>query len=379
MIFAFWLAFLLVAYTYIGYPSVIVLLSRLRNRSVPVALSEWPAVSIIVPFCNESHRVLPKLATLKALDYAGEIQIIFVSDGEEGKTAEVVRGCASEGVEPVVLPVRRGKPVALNAAMSVAKHELILFTDARQMIDAQALASLVTAMLGAAEKDKQKIGAVSGELVFLDENEDAASIGLYWRYEKTIRQAESRYASVPGVTGAMYLIKKMHVRPLAEDALLDDFEMPLTVLRAGERVILDSDAHVFDRAAKDVEKEKARKIRTLTGNFQAFSRNAWLFLPWVNPIWWQFISHKVLRLVVPYCLVILFIAPMFGFSGIYAAFWLGQGAFYLLALGNLRGWKGCNKGIASVARLFVELNLAAVLGAYRFLFGAVDARWERTA
>lgn len=379
MIVIFWLAFFLVTYTYIGYPSVIVLLSRLRNRSVPAALIEWPAVSIIVPFCNESHRVLPKLTTLKSLNYAGEIQIIFVSDGEEDETAEVIRGCASEGVEPVVLSARRGKPVALNAAMTVAQHDLVLFTDARQMIDQEALASLVASMLGSAKRHGQKVGAVSGELVFLDKNEDAANVGLYWRYEKIIRQAESRYASVPGVTGAMYLIKKRHIRPLSEDALLDDFEMPLAVLRAGERVILDSDAHVFDHVAEDIEKEKARKIRTLTGNFQAFSRNAWLFLPWINPIWWQFISHKVLRLVVPYCLVILFVTPLFSFSEIYAVFWLGQGVFYLLAVGNLCGWKGCKKGVAAVARLFVELNLAAVIGAYRFFFGVVDARWERTA
>lgn len=379
MIVLFWLAFLLVTYTYIGYPSAILLLSRGRADIKPAARRDWPAVSIVVPFCNESHRVLPKLATLEALNYAGTIQIIFVSDGEEDETAEVMRGCASAGVEVVVLPVRRGKPVALNAAMALVQHDLVLFTDARQMIDREALSSLVTSMLGLEKDDNQKVGAVSGELVFLDKNEDTANVGLYWRYEKIIRQAESRYASVPGVTGAMYLIKKRHVRPLAEDTLLDDFEMPLAALRAGERVILDCEAHVFDHPAEDVEKEKARKIRTLAGNFQAFSRNAWLFVPWINPIWWQFISHKVLRLVVPYCLVILLIAPLFSFSGFYAAFWLGQGVFYFLAFGNVRGWKGCNKGVAAVARLFVELNIAAVIGAYRFFSSTVDTRWERTA
>tara|TARA_R110002073_G_scaffold293075_1_gene458533 strand:+ start:90405 stop:91544 length:1140 start_codon:yes stop_codon:yes gene_type:complete len=375
----FWLALLLVIYTYIGYPLVIVLLSRTRSLVDPVEPRDWPAVTIVVPFCNERHRVQPKLATLQALDYAGELQIIFVSDGKEDDTAEAVRRCASDGVEVVVLPARSGKPVALNAAIAVARHDLVLFTDARQMIDQGALRSLVTSMHGPEEGGRQEVGAVSGELVFVDKNKDEANVGLYWRYEKIIRQAESRYASVPGVTGAMYLIKTKYVRPLAEDALLDDFEMPLSVLRSGERVILDNSARVFDSPSEDVQKEKARKIRTLAGNFQAFSRNGWLFWPSSNPIWWQFISHKVLRLIVPYCLIALLIAPLFNFHGLYVAFWMAQAAFYLLAVGNLRGWVGCGKGLAAVARLFVELNLAAVIGAYRFLFGNVDARWERTA
>lgn len=379
MIVIFWISIFLVVYTYIGYPSAIVLLSRTRDIFMPSERNEWPAVTIIVPFCNESHRVHPKLATLNALNYAGRTQIIFVSDGEEDDTAEVIRRCEADGVEAVVLPTRSGKPAALNAAMAVARHELILFTDARQMVDQDALRSLVTSMLSPEENGAQKIGAVSGELVFVDNDKDAVNVGLYWRYEKMIRQAESRYASVPGVTGAMYLIKKQHVRPLAEDALLDDFEMPLSVLRAGERIILDGGARVFDHPAEDIQKEKARKIRTLAGNYQAFSRNAWLFVPSINPIWWQFISHKVLRLIVPYCLVALLISPLFNFHGVYLWFWVVQMAFYVLALGNLRGWVGCKRGLAAVARLFVELNLAAVIGAYNFYFGAVDARWERTA
>lgn len=379
MIVIFWAAFFLVVYTYIGYPLAILFLSKMRELSTQVELRDWPAVTIIVPFYNESGRVHPKLATLKALNYAGDVQIVFVSDGEEDDTAEVIRRCAASGVDVVILPARSGKPAALNAAMVVARHELVLFTDARQMVDQDALRSLVTSMLSYGEGCSQKVGAVSGELVFLDENKDEANIGLYWRYEKIIRQAESRYGSVPGVTGALYLIKKEYVRPLAADSLLDDFEMPLSALRAGERIIFDGGARVFDYPSENIEKEKARKIRTLAGNYQAFSRNAWLFVPLINPIWWQFISHKVLRLIVPYCLVALLVAPLFNFYGLYMWLWFAQVAFYFLAVGNVRGWVGCKRGLAAIARLFVELNVAVVMGAYKFYFGVVDARWERTA
>lgn len=368
----FWLAFFVVIYTYIGYPLLIAMVAGLRSPTIGHEPDEWPGVSIVVPFCNESARVEGKFQTIKALDYLGPVQVIFVSDGTEDDTAQAVLDARYHGVDSIVLETRQGKPAALNAALPEIKHELVLYTDARQKLGPECLKKLVTAM------QQEGVGAVSGELVLLDDK-DQANIGLYWRYEKFIRKAESRFSSVPGVTGALYLIKREHVRPLPNDALLDDFEMPLTVLRAGERVVLESGALVFDYPASDVAKEKSRKVRTLAGNFQAFFRHPWLFIPGRNPIFWQFISHKIARLLVPYALIILFIVPLTDFHGTVVLFWLLQLGFYFLVLGNKKGWPLCAGTLGSVARLFFELNMAALQGAYQYFSGQIDARWERTA
>lgn len=368
----FWLALALVIYTYAGYPLLVILLSRLKREAVLPELDTWPPISIIVPFCNEANRVAEKLATLKALDYRGDIQIIFVSDGEEDDTANRVRDCAVAGVDTIILPERSGKPTALNVAVAVARHEFVLFTDARQSLGSEAVTRLVMRM------QEPNVAAVSGELVFLDKD-DNARIGLYWRYEKLIRQAESRVLSVPGVTGALYIIRKQFIRPLQADALLDDFEMPLAALRAKQRVVFESGALVFDQVSEDIEKEKARKVRTLTGNFQAFFRHGWLFLPWENPIWWQFISHKVCRLCVPYWLLLLLALPLFLDGFFYPLFFIAELGFYFLAVGNARGWPLCKGGLGAIALLFCELNLAAVQAAWRYISQPVDSRWERTA
>lgn len=372
MIALFWLAFVLVVYTYIGYPMLVVLMARLKPESSPPIIECWPAVSVVVPFCNEAHRVGSKLATLRALDYQGQLQIIFVSDGEEDGTADAVRSCMDDGVDAIVLPQRSGKPTALNAAIEVAQHDLVLFTDARQKLDLQALTRLVLRI------QEPNVAAVSGELVLVDKD-DKARIGLYWRYEKLIRQAESRLLSVPGVTGALYLMRKQYIRPLSADTLLDDFEMPLPALKESQRILFESGALIFDQVSEDLEKEKARKVRTLTGNFQSFVKHRWLFFPWKNPIWWQFISHKVFRLCVPYWLLILLVLPLFLDGYFYTVFFMAQLGFYVLAIGNARGWPLCKGAVGSVALLFSELNLAAVQAAWCYFFQTVDARWERTA
>ncbi len=373
MILMFWLAALFVGYTYVGYPLLVWLLSRVRPAAqVSPAPAVWPPVSVIVPFCRERQRVLPKLETLRAQDYAGEMQIIFVSDGEEDDTANAIRALQSQDVTAVVLPQRSGKPTALNAGMQVARHDLILFTDARQMLDTHAVTALVQRL------QDPDIAAVSGELMLRDE-QDQERIGLYWRYEKFIRKAESRLSSVPGVTGAIYMMRREWLLPLPEDTLLDDFDMPLHALRHGKRVVFESAALAFDQAAEDVAREKIRKVRTLTGNFQSFFRHRWLFSPRANPIWWQFMSHKVARLMVPYALLVLLLAPLFAGSALLLALFSLQVGFYLLAAGKRQGWPACDGAHGAFALLFVELNLAAVQAAWAFLSQPADARWERTA
>lgn len=372
MIVLFWLALLFVAYTYVGYPLLVWCLSRLRETLPARSPQAWPGVSVVVPFCNEPARVTEKLATLRAQDYPGVMQIIFVSDGEEDGTAEAVRACAARDVTSLVLPRRAGKPSALNAALPLIRHDLVLFSDARQQLATDALRLLVTRI------QHPDVAAVSGELVLLDD-QDRARIGLYWRYEKWIRQSESRLASVPGVTGALYLIHRRYIRPLPADTLLDDFDMPLPALREGKRVLFEAGAQVIDRVAEDMAREKTRKVRTLTGNFQSFRRHPWLFSPRANPIWWQFMSHKVARLLVPYALLLLLVLPLLVATPFYLAVFAAEVAFYSLAFGNAHHWPLCGNPLAALARLFTELNLAALQAAWQYWRGSVDARWERTA
>jgi len=115
----------------------------------------------------------------------------------------------------------------------------------------------------------------------------------------------------------------------------------------------------------------------LTGNFQAFTRNLWLFSPRENPIFLQFISHKVFRLLVPYAMLILLIASLF-VSGIFYKIALAiQLLFYLLSFIGFLSPHLKKYRFISFATVFVELNGAAVLALLKFLTGQIDPRWEK--
>jgi hypothetical protein len=72
-------------------------------------------------------------------------------------------------------------------------------------------------------------------------------------------------------------------------------------------------------------------VRTLTGNYQILARMPELLSPLHNPVWLQFMSHKVGRLLVPYFLLLLFVANLFALHGFYLWLFVLQGAWYVMA------------------------------------------------
>lgn len=369
----FWSSLFFVVYTYLLYPLLIAALAKTKAVENSPLIQEWPTVGLIIPVHNEAHNLNKKLQNLSEIDYPREkLSITFVSDGSEDDTNTILKN--TECVDLVEYFPRQGKPTAINRAMESQTAEIIVFTDARQTLDPGAVKKLV------ARLSLPNVGAVSGELIHFDsESNTAKDVGLYWRYEKWIRASESQFLSVPGVTGALYAIHRDDFRPIPEDTLLDDFEVPINILKQGRRILFEEGAHIIDSLQEDTEKEKVRKIRTLTGNFQSFSRNRWLFSPSKNPIWMQFLSHKVFRLIVPYSLISIFVSSMLLDHWFYLLAFTSQVVFYGLALLGRFSDKARKNRVISFINVFVELNLAATIALRNHFKNSVDVKWEKTS
>ncbi|MCA3178840.1 MAG: glycosyltransferase family 2 protein [Burkholderiaceae bacterium] len=368
---AFWLAVAFVAYTYVGYPLIVRLLAGRGDEPAPPQPASWPSVTVVVAVHDEASRIPRKLESLRAQDYPGLVTLLFVSDGSTDGTEALLR--TQPDVRTFAYAPRRGKPAALNAAMAEVDTELVVFTDVRQPLEASAIRRLVARLL------QPGVGAVSGELIHVEPgNRVAASVGLYWRYEKAIRKAESRIASTVGVTGALYCIRSADFEPLAPDTLLDDLIVPMRIARRGKRVLLEPGAILYDELQTETAGERKRKVRTLTGNFQAIASEPWLLSPTANPLFVQFVSHKLFRLFVPYAIVVAFVAALAADGAFYHAMAAIQAALLLGALGGLASARLRAQRLFGFLAVFAELNFAAVLALREFVAGRMDARWEKT-
>ena len=370
----FWGAALFILYTYVGYPVLISLLARRRPLvSCPLLIDdELPRVTVVMAGYNEAARLPGKIANLRALDYPqNKVDVLVVSDGSTDATTEVLDNLA--GVRVLAYPQRQGKAHALNLALAQVQTEFVVFCDVRQDLEAGSVRRLISDFCDPA------VGAVSGELVHRPSStQTGQNIGLYWRYEKAIRKAESRFHSTVGATGALYAIRTRDFAPIAPDTILDDFEIPMRITRMGKRTLMEAQAHVYDVLQAESSAEQKRKIRTLTGNFQTFSRHFWLFSPAQNPVWFQFLSHKVFRLIVPYALIITLLTSALLPGAFYRLAFLLQAAFYALAAAGQWIPATRRNKFVSFAHVFFDMNAAAILALLKFLSGRADAKWEKT-
>jgi hypothetical protein len=143
--------------------------------------------------------------------------------------------------------------------------------------------------------------------------------------------------------------------------------------------VFESEALVYDEPSENAEQESRRKRRTIAGNAQLVRMMPWLVLPWKNPIWFQFVSHKLLRLVSPLLLVTAFAANalLLG-QRCFAAPFLLQCLFYVLAwCGSLAQASGVRFRLGGAAMMFVALNVTTLLALGDAARGKYHVRWER--
>ena len=371
MRYVFWFSLVLIVYAYVGYPLLLLAVARVAGQSVRRE-ETFPSVSIVIAARNEAARLLQKLENLRDLDYPRElVQIVVASDGSRDGTEAILRA-QGDAVTAVLLKESVGKSLALNAAVMKATGEILLFLDVRQAVDRSALRELT------ANFADRHVGAVSGELLLQDATGAPAAdaLGLYWKIEKMVRRLESVSGSVVGVTGAIYAMRRELFTDLPAGLILDDVLVPMRVAKTGYRVIFEPNAIARDTIFLEKGKEFARKVRTLTGNYQLLKLAPWI-LSWRDPLLLRFVSHKLMRLLVPVLLVLCFVSCLLAQGVFYKSLFFAQVVLYLLAITGSILPPSKRFKLVAVATTFVMLNAAAAVALYNFIAGK-DEVWVRS-
>ena len=387
----FWIFVFLIFYTYLGYPFLTWLISRMASRPINNT-NIFPTITLLIAAFNEEKVIAEKIENSLELDYPREkLQVLVMDDGSEDHTQEIIKSYAARGVELAYNPPRRGKMAAINRAITQARGDIVLFSDASNMYAPNVLREIIIPFADS------RVGAVVGaRTIDAGDGGLGASEGLYWKYESFIQKNESLLGCCTGIIGEILALRRNLFVPPPDGIINDDFFMAMQVAKKGYRVAYAPKARSFERISTRVQDGIERRSRIIAGRYQAIAHASYL-LPWNRPlIVWQIISHKFMRPLVPLFMIILlfinvlvlmfppkaasldFIFLAQPYNWIMFAF---QVIFYSIAIGGNRLEK--NKArwlrILYVPTFLFNSNWAALRGLYRFLSGKQTTHWTKTS
>ncbi|MBI3793083.1 MAG: glycosyltransferase [Gemmatimonadetes bacterium] len=277
------------------YPLVIALLARVApaRRAAPPAA--WPSVTALLAARESPAVIEARVRNWFASDYAGPLDVVVALDPSVTEPWVPPADLAPR-VRVVVGDAPGGKCANLNAAARVATGDVLVMGDAHQLFAPDAIRLLVAGL------GDPKVGAVAGQLDIPPGRIGLVS-RLYWNYERTLRANEARLHSTVGVSGSIYAMRRALWQPLRAGLILDDVFVPMRLVTEGWRIAFEARAIATESRQVEAAQEFRRKVRTLTGNYQLCAWLPAVVVPWRNPIWLQFVLHKLARLATPFALV----------------------------------------------------------------------------
>lgn len=370
----FFFCLALIAYGYVGYPLVLVLLDRALGQPVQKA-DITPAVSLVIAAYNEERDIDRKLENALALDYPkNKLEIMVVSDCSTDRTDEIVQRFYPR-VKLCRLPHRLGKTIAQNRAVAAATGEILVFSDATTIYHPQALRKLLR---GFADPI---VGCVAGQLVYQNQADSAVGSGCasYWSYEKVLRTLESRVSSLIGVSGCIYAVRRSCYTELARE-MSSDFVISAEIRLQSLRTAYEPEAICYEYTNQKSKDEFRMRVRVIEQTFTVLAGYRELLNPWRYGMFaFQLLSHKVARYLVPWLLLLTLILNIVltGTSPLYIWTLAVQAAFYGAALlGLLLERMGRLPQLLGMPYYFVLANAAAAAGLIKFVRGESHIVWE---
>jgi len=375
----FWGSIFFIFYAYLGYPVALWLYSAINKKNnLNYSAGEFqPKVSLLISAYNEEGAIEEKVRNSLELNYPRDLlEIVVISDGSDDNTNKIVESYEADNVVLRYYEGRIGKTACLNRTVPLSSGDIIVFSDANSLYDKSSIIELVKNF------QNEKVGFVTGHTKYslAEGSEVLKSIGLYSMIEKITKILESKIGSCVGADGAIFAIRKKLYDAL-NDYDINDFVIPLNVIKKGYRGILEEKAFCIEGAAKDSSGEFNRQARITNRTIRALFNNLTMFNAMKYGIFsFELISHKLIKYLVPLFLVTIFVANLFliGEGSFYILSLLAQIVFYFLSLFAFEYSGKYLKYIARIvalARTFTTVNMAIVLGWIQYFSGKTYTTW----
>lgn len=365
------------AYTWIIFPVLLAILSLVTSRRKgPLdhrSPSHLPSISVVIAAFNEQDKIGQRIENLLGQDYPLEkLEIIVASDGSTDRTVEIAS--RYRGVQVLAFERNRGRASVHNDAVTLAKGDVLLFTDAATVFEPNFLRSIIPYL------DNQEYGCGAGDLTFHAQAAVGQAEGFYWAVEKRLRQMEFELGILPFASGACFLVRRSLYRPLVPYADIDNI-LPLAVIAEGKKVFYAAEARAYDDAVKDAGSHFRKRVRTAQRSMgDILSMLPELLRAKRYSVICVLFSHRLFRwwsgivAVILYAVNVALVVDSWGRTPLpYIASLSAQSACYAA---SLLGWrlqrrdgKGVVQRVSTACYSFVLANLAFSVATFRLLAG----------
>jgi len=339
-----------------------------------------PEVSILIPIHNEEEVITSKIESILNNGYPLEkIEIIIFSDASTDQSKEIIQSLIQE--HPFIKfyehPIRMGKSFVVNQMVKLTKHDVLLLTDANIILQEDAIKNNVRNYF------YPQVGLVASFIknTINQKNNTGNQEQEYVSYENQIKYLEGLiWGTTIAPFGACFSFRKAYFKPIPNHFLVDDFFISSSILQQKQECILDQESVCVEALSGLLAVERKRRRRISAGNFQNFS----YFFKDLNPFkpfGFCFWSHKGLRWLTPFFLIIILILNLALLKNqvLYQILFALQLAFYCIPLTGISSkqinW--LNK-LLKFAEYFIIMNISLLAGFYDYCKGIKVGYWDIT-
>jgi len=366
----FWAPVGLIIYHWLAFPVLLVLLSRFRKQRECAPLSVLPKVTLVVAAYNEETTIEAKVRNCLEIDYPSDkLEILVGSDASDDATDCILSSFRDYRLKWFRLPKRSGKAAVMNSLFSKATGDLVLITDA----DITVAPDVVRLM--ARRFSDPSVGIVQAH--YRRVNRDG-SLGesLFDRWETKVKELEGKLGVMVTPNGMGMIIRRSLCEPMPVDTVHDDLLLGIRALQSGYRVVYERRALATCKIeAEGIEFR--RRIKIGRGNMQVLARQLDMLSPKYGFKALIFFSHKTVRALVPFCLLLMLVgcAPKFSslFFAIVLAIQLVAYASTPLVLLVKSKWRRL-----FLPQYYLLMNIGLLVGNLQYIFGPHRPYWERT-
>lgn len=256
-----------------GFLNAHLLVSLILDAPPPLNLNiNFPPISLLIASYNEAKNLPETFRSIQQQDYPRNIEIIFVDDGSNDNTIQVLRSLEIPNLK-VIQAEHGGKAQALNQGLKHVNHDILVTIDADTFLHPQALRRIIARFLS----DPPDTAAVAGHVLVKNSRASFLAEAQEWDYFTgitSVKRQQSLYRGTMVAQGSFSVFWTEEVK--AERGwpavVGEDIVLTWALIKEGYRIGFESTAVGFTVAPLGIKTFYRQRKRWASGMIEGLKR-----------------------------------------------------------------------------------------------------------